>query len=124
MAGSARTATPLPARIGRTRAKSYAEMLGSRADGEETRLRGLLQKAFDGKLNCTLEVTLDVSPATSTTITEPLITEDSVLLLMPKTATAAAEVLALYVVPSFGSAVVNHSASVASDRTYGVAIIG
>lgn len=79
---------------------------------------------LDGRSNATGTVTLAVSPATSTTLTDSRITPSSVLKLMPTTATAAAELATLYVACAVGSATVNHSASAAADRTYGYEIGG
>lgn len=124
MAGPSRTVTPVPSRVPNRRATNLAELRSQGASNEMLRRDGLISRALAGKLNCTGELTLDVSPATSTTYTDTLITEDSVVLLVPKTATAAAAMLGVYVVPTFGSVTVNHPSSAASDRTYGVAILG
>ena len=119
-----RSVTPLPSRSSYPRATSIAQMQSAGRDVESIRRDGLISQALNGKLNCTGEVTLAVSPATSTTYTDPLITADSVVLIVPKTATAAAAVLGVYVVPTFGSATINHTASALTDRTYRVAILG
>lgn len=119
-----RTATPMPARVPGRSARNLADLQAMASNGEHLRRDGLLARALAGKLNCAGSLTLDVSPATSTDYDDPLITENSVLLLMPTTANAAAELATLYIVPSAGTATVNHSSSASSDRTFGVVIIG
>lgn len=127
MAGPARTVTPLPNRIGRTQAKTYAQMLGSRADGEETRMRGLIAKAFDGKLNVCGTVELDDDGiATTTDIDDPRIGPDTVAFLEPLDAGAAAERGGTALYQSFeepGKIRITHSASV-TTRTFGYALLG
>lgn len=91
--------------------------------GHETqvKLNGMLR----GKLNCGDhdELTLTASSAT-TTYSNPLLTEESVVLLMPKTANAAAELATLYFDdPENGSVVINHANNAQADRTYRVAIL-
>lgn len=127
MAGPARTATPIPARIGQTRHKSYDAMLRDRTDGEETRLRGLVAKAFDGKLNVCGTVELNDDGVTTTTdIDDPRIGPNTVAFLEPLDAGAAAERggSTLYqTVNAAGKIRITHSAS-GSTRTFGYALIG
>lgn len=127
MAGPARTATPLPARIGRTRTKSYAEMLGSRADGEETRLRGLLAQAFNGKLNVCGQVALvNDGVSTTTDIDDPRIDVNTVAFLEALDAGAAAErggTALRQTVQAPGKIRITHTASV-TTRTFGYALLG
>lgn len=127
MAGPARTATPLPARLGRTQAKTYAEMLESRTDSEETRLRGIIGKAFDGKLNVcgTVDLT-DDGIATTTDIDDPRIGPNTVAFLESLNAGAAAERggTAMYqTVNALGKIRITHSAS-ATPRRFAYALLG
>lgn len=80
-----------------------------------------------GKLNCTYDVTLAVSPATSTTLSTEVATADSIALLTPKTASAATAVGAGVIRATCaddGTVTINHDASAAADRVFGVAILG
>lgn len=123
----ARTVTPVPVRLGRTRAKTYGDMLVNRTDGEDTRLRGLIAKAFDGKINVCGSVALNDDGATTTTdIDDPRIGPDTVAFLEPLDAGAAAERggSTLYQsVTAPGTITLTHSASV-TTRTFGYALLG
>lgn len=79
-----------------------------------------------GKSNNTFDVTLAVAPATTTTVTTDLCTEDSIVLCTPQSATAATAVGAgvLWTEPKNGSFVLHHDSSASADRTFGVAILG
>jgi hypothetical protein len=75
-----------------------------------------------GRSNAVGSITLAVS-ATSTVIVDPRISADSVIILVPQTANAAAET------PFQGATIVgqvtlNHASAVTTDRTYKYAIIG
>ena len=125
MAGPARTATPIPLRIGRTQSRTYQEMLaGTRMDGEEGRLRGLIAKAFDGKLNCTNTVALEVDPATTTDIDDPRIGPNTIAFLVGIDADGAAEITGIsQTVVEPGKIRLTHTAS-ALTRTLGYALLG
>lgn len=78
-----------------------------------------------GKLNCTLAVTLTIS-VTTTTITDPRINSTSVILLMPKTAHAAAEIGngTIYVSSvALGQAVITHASNTQADRSFTAVIL-
>lgn len=78
-----------------------------------------------GKTNNTGTVTLAASSATATTLDNALISADSVILLMPTTANAAAWMNDVYVsARTNGSATLTHSANTATDRTFAYAVIG
>ena len=79
-----------------------------------------------GKTNNTFEVTLEVSPATTTVLSSSLITPDSEAFLQAKTATAAAAVGAgvIYTTIAAGVFTINHDASASADRTFAVLIVG
>lgn len=71
-------------------------------------------------------VTLTAS-ATSTTLTDPRIAADSAVLLVPTTATAAAEMGTLYISETGrvnGAVVITHSNTADADKTFRYTIIG
>ena len=79
---------------------------------------------LQGKFNCGLDVTLTENAAT-TTLTDPRITADSVIVFMPTTSNAAAELGTLYVTGrKKGEATINHANNAQTDRTYRVGIFG
>lgn len=85
----------------------------------------VLQGAMRGDLNCTkLSVTLTTSSAT-TTLNDTRIGPESVIIFMPTTANAAAELGTLYVTGrGDGTCTINHANNAQADRTYDIAIIG
>lgn len=88
------------------------------------RLRLLAQ----GKLDCIGEVTLTAG-ATSTVVSDDgavYATEDSVIVLSPRTANAAAALAsgALYFTPANGSFTIHHPSTADVDKTFGFAVIG
>lgn len=124
MAGPARTITTLPPRLGRTATKSYADLLASRTDGEEFRLRGIVAKAFDGKTNNTGTLTLATGGATTTDIDDQRIGPTTIAFLTAIDQNGAASI------PTISQAVVQpgkirltHAAS-ALTRTIGYALFG
>lgn len=127
MAGPARTATPLPVRIGRVSQKTYRQMLGDRTDSEETRFRGLMHAAFNGKLNVCGTVALNNDGvATTTDIDDPRIGPNTVAFLEPLDAGAAAERGGSTLYQTFNAAGkirITHSAS-GTTRTFGYALLG
>ena len=98
-------------------------MRGLRLGADPRDVVAVLNAVLRGKLDCTGTVTL-AAGATSTTITDSRIGIGSVLLLMPKTASAAAALATTYVTPGDGAAVVTHANAPTLDRTFGVAILG
>lgn len=84
-----------------------------------------LNGARGGQLDCTLSVTLDPNEDT-TTVIDSRISLSTAPLLVPVTASAAAEIAAggLYVTPTSGQCVITHANSVVADRTYQLALIG
>jgi hypothetical protein len=82
--------------------------------------------ALGGKLNCTGMATLTPG-AGSTTITDARVSANSVILLSPLTAHAAAELSAgtLYMsARAAGSFTIQHANNAQNDRSFGYAIIG
>jgi hypothetical protein len=74
-----------------------------------------------GHNNATMAVTLATGAAT-TTITDPRISAQTAVILVPTTADAAAE--HPWVTVSKGQAVINHANNAVADRTFQVALIG
>jgi len=93
--------------------------------GDDVRDRIALRAALKGKLNCIGDVTLVADGvATTTTITSQIITAQSLIVLMPTNAAAATEHgLGIQIVPTNGSAVLTHTASV-SARTFVYGVFG
>lgn len=96
---------------------------------EREHRRKLARKINDllqGRLNCTLDVTLTANAA-STTVTDARLSASSFIGVMPRTANAAAEIGAgtLYVsARANGSATLAHANNAQTDREYTLLIIG
>jgi hypothetical protein len=126
MAGPSRTITPLPSRGPSQRATSLTELRTQSTSSEDMRRDGLLQKAFQGKLNCAGTLTLETSPATTTDIDDPLIVSTTVAFLQPIDSGASAEDAAgppTQTVQSPGKIRLTHTSS-AGTRTYAFLLIG
>lgn len=88
-----------------------------------------VNQALKGKLNSIGTVTLAASVA-STVVDNPLVSADSVILLMPQTAHAAAEIGngTAFIAPSDTvdgtSFKITHANNAQTDRTFGYVIIG
>ena len=96
------------------------------AESEHRRkLARAINRINQGKLNCTLDVTLQANQ-TATTVVDPRIARTSVLCWMPQTASAStAERAGIYVSSrSKGSAVLSHAANAATDQTLTILILG
>lgn len=77
-----------------------------------------------GKMNAVTTVTLAAGAAT-TTLTDSRIGGQSIILLSPRTASAAAAMAAVYVsAKAKGSATLTHGNTADVDRTFDVLIIG
>lgn len=86
--------------------------------------RTILNETRRGRLNNGGEVTLTAGAAT-TTITDPLITTNSVIYLMAMTTNAAAALGTMYFdAPAAGSVVVNHANNAQTDRTFRYGVTG
>lgn len=88
----------------------------------------VLKRMLVGGLNVTGDLTLTAS-ANSTTLSDPRINVNSVILLMPKTANAQAELSNVaqplyFDTPASGSVVIHHNNNAQNDRTYRVIILG
>jgi|TARA_R110000824_G_scaffold71433_3_gene182774 sugar (pentulose or hexulose) kinase len=83
-----------------------------------------VRRIMEGKINATGTVTLTASSATST-LTDALIGNDTVIVFMPKTANAAAEMDSLYVsARTTGSSTLTHANNGQTDRTFDYIAIG
>ncbi len=77
-----------------------------------------------GKLNCTASITL-ATGTTTTSLTDPRIGAESVILVMATTANAAGAMNNLHLSGrAQGTATLTHSNTATTDRIFGVAIIG
>lgn len=86
--------------------------------------RAILNNAVAGKLNVLGEVTLDPGTAT-TTLDDPLITQASLITLMPMSANAATALQSLYFQPTTtGSVMISHANNAQIDRRFRYAVIG
>lgn len=86
--------------------------------------RRAIKNILDGKLNSWGEITLTANSATST-LTDPRIGINSVILFQPTTSNAAAALANLYVGnPGSGTVTLNHTSNAQVDRTFRYAIIG
>lgn len=121
-----RTATPVPRqRAGAFPATNIGDLMARKGGQSDT--DRLLERALAGKLNCTGEVTLEVSPATSTTYSDPRISALSVVVPVATTATAAAlqaGATGLRVVAADGSVTFHHAADASTDLTFRFVVIG
>lgn len=72
---------------------------------------------FAGSLAAVGDVTLDVAPATTTTVTHRGVSTNSIVHLMAKNAAAATEGIGLAITPTKGQFVITHSSS-AGSRQY------
>lgn len=87
-------------------------------------IAGVLNNVLQGKLNNTGTLTITANAA-STTLTDPRIGANSAVLLMPRTANAAAALASTYFTTfADGSCVVNHANNAQADRTFTYVVIG
>jgi len=93
---------------------------------DEDTIRQLVQStnfAIDGKTNNTGEVTLTANAA-STAVTNNLCNVNSVILLQPKTANAAAALATTYCTAGDGSFTVTHANNSQTDKEFKYVVIG
>jgi hypothetical protein len=81
-----------------------------------------VRDAMQGRVNNVHEVTLDAG-ATYTVWTDDRFTPESVVLLVPHTANAAAAT-GLYCVAGAGQVTIYHDANSSTDRTFGAVVFG
>lgn len=89
-----------------------------------TKIASVLNNVLSGKMNNTGTVTLAANAAT-TTLTDSRIGANSVVLLMPTTANAAAALATTYF-DTFadGSCVINHANNAQADKTFSYTVTG
>lgn len=93
--------------------------------GEHLRkLAKAINLVLRGKTNNTKSLTLDVAPATTTDLDDATITAETVPLVMPQTATAAAAMTVLRYTATRGKITFTHDANAAADRDFGVVLVG
>lgn len=84
----------------------------------------VLNRINRGKINATIDVTLNAGSAT-TTLTESRLGPNTHLSFMPQTANAATAKPSLYITSrTKGTAIINHASSAATDQTFTCLIIG
>ena len=96
------------------------------AGGDGRAVASVVNRMNQGKLNCTGSVTLAANQAT-TTLNDPRLAGGTVILLMPLTANAAAEIGAgtLFVTGrAKGAATLNHANNAQTDRSFDYVVIG
>jgi hypothetical protein len=93
--------------------------------GANTReISEVVNNLVEGKSNNTGEITLAIDSATTTTIYDERIGYNSIILLMPTTANAAASMTNIYISDrKQGIATLTHSANTNTDKTYGYIIV-
>jgi hypothetical protein len=94
--------------------------------GDARQVAAIVNRLAQGKLNCTGTTTLTPGTA-STAVTDPRATATSIILLMPTTANAAAEIgngTCFVSARAKGSFTLTHANNAQPDRTFGYAIIG
>ena len=102
-------------------------MAGNVPDLGETALSRIVQairELFEGRSNAVGEVTLTAS-TTTTTVTSDTCGDESVILLSPRTANAAAALATTYVsAVGNGTFTLTHANNAQTDRRFGYAAIG
>src|SRR5262249_6621784 len=114
-------APPLPANAPATLLPFFQQVVGYLA-----RLREVVNNLLRGKLNATLDVTLNVG-STNTVINDPRIGGSSAICLMPLTANAAAEIgngTIWWSAEGDQTATLSHASNAQADRTFRLTIIG
>lgn len=86
-------------------------------------LKQAINSAIRGKLNCTGEVTLTANAA-STVVIEKLCNANSVILLQPTTANAAAAIGTTYIEAGAGTFTITHANNAQADKSFKYVIIG
>lgn len=102
----------------------YFQTLPVEGTSDARQVALVVRNAMDGKINATGTVTLTASSAT-TVVTDNRAGGDSVVLFMPTTANAAAEVPTMYVsARAKQSFTITHANNAQTDRTFSYVILG
>lgn len=83
----------------------------------------VLNRVNKGQINVTIFLTLDPGVAT-TTVIDSRISAQTTAAFMPTTASAAAQIPTMWIVPMNGQMVVHHTNSATVDRIYNVSLVG
>jgi hypothetical protein len=98
------------------------------AEKDPVKQNGIIRQLIEGRSNAVGTVTLaHDGVATTTTVTAPTCGPNSIVLLTPLTAHAAAVVTGVYVLAASvtpGQFVITHAATAESDRTFGWFCVG
>lgn len=87
------------------------------------RLADVVNELLRGRVNSTGEVTL-ASGAVQTSVNHNGVSANSVVILMPKTASAAASLGNVYIVPLNDGFDIHHDTSLDVDRSFGYVVLG
>jgi hypothetical protein len=102
----------------------YFQTLPVEGTSDPRQVALVVRNAMDGKLNATGTVTLTASSAT-TAVTDNRAGGESVILFMPTTANAAAELSTMYVSARAKQAfTITHANNAQTDRTFSYVILG
>jgi len=94
-------------------------------DSNPREIAEVVNNLIEGKSNNTGTITLAVASATTTTIYDERIGANSVILLMPKTASAVSVITSTYIsATNKGNAVITHTANTVADKTFRYIVVG
>lgn len=88
-----------------------------------TQLVNVINNIMQGKMNITGDVTLTASAAT-TTVTDPRVSPNTAVDLMPTTANAATAKASAWIVVGEGSFVIHHANNAQTDKTFRYTLLG
>ena len=95
----------------------------SPAERDLFRIVAAVRQLMEGRSNAVGTFTL-ATAATATTVSAPTCAATSIVLLMPKTANAAAALATTFVTPAKAAFVVTHLSAATTDRTFGFVALG
>lgn len=101
----------------------FAPLNHSLTDNYLNKLKLTINLLMNGKMNNTGEVTLTPN-ASSTTVTDNLCNENSVILFTPVTSNAAQHTQTAYIVAGDKEFTIHHNSSANTDKTIRYVIIG
>lgn len=82
-----------------------------------------VNQLLDGRINSVGNVTLTAS-ATTTVVADPRAHINSKVLLMPKSANAAAALATTWLTPAARSVTITHASATSTDRSFGYVLLG
>lgn len=102
--------------------RAFKQILDAEPWGRAVQLK--INNLFRGKMNIVGSVTLTANSAT-TALSDDLISPDSIVVVMPMTANAAAAIGGLYFsTPTAGLVTINHANNAQTDRTFRYGVMG